>query len=158
MSIQPRVKAFLLCDHAIHAMDGKHSVVGIFQRVHAQDFPVTHHRFGIYIRLGEMRGAYRLTVQFVDPDTEQELAKAVLDGIRHDRPLDDFETSVNLPAISFPHPGTFEVRLFANDDLIHVDTLRAAKVELPRQPGDGGTSPTDGSEPPDGFAPPSDPS
>jgi hypothetical protein len=141
MSSIPKVKAFLLCDQAIQSVDGKHSVIGVFQRIHAAEYPVFHHRFGIYIRLGEMRGEYSLSVKFVDPDSEKTLAEAKLQGINHDRPLDDFESSVNLPGLEIPHPGTFEVRLFANGEFIHVDTLRAAKIDLPKPQSDGDQPP-----------------
>ncbi|MCA8938530.1 MAG: hypothetical protein KDB07_01875, partial [Planctomycetes bacterium] len=92
MASIPKVKAFLLCDQAIQSVDGKHSIVGVFQRIHASEFPVFHHRFGIYLRLGEMNGDYDLTVAFVDPEDEKILAEAKLSGIRHDRPLEDFES------------------------------------------------------------------
>lgn len=120
----------MLCDQAIHARDGKHSVIGIFQRIHATEFPVFHHRFGIYLRLGEMNGDYDLTVSFVDPEDEKVLAEAKLSGINHDRPLEDFESGVNLPGIEIPHKGVFEVRLIANGDLVHIDTLRAVCVPI----------------------------
>ena len=138
MASDPKVKAFLLCDQVIQGVDGKHSIIGAFQRVHAPQFPVFHARFGIYMRLGEMNGAYELAIRFVDPNDEKTLAEALLKGVRHDRPLDDFETGVNLPGIEIAHDGTFEVRVFANNRLIHVDTLRAIKVDMPSPPPGGG--------------------
>jgi len=128
MALTPRVKAFLLCDQTIHGQDGKHSVIGIFQRINAGSFPVFHHRFGIYLRLGELRGNYDLTIRFVDNERDQPLAEMQLRGISHDNPLDDFETSLNLPGIEIPRPGTYDIQILANDELIHVDTLRSDKV------------------------------
>lgn len=130
MPAAPKVKCFLLCDQAIQAMDGKHSIIGVFQRIHATEFPVFHHRFGIYVKLGEMQGEYDLTVQFVDPGEEKVLAEAKLQGISRPSMLEDFESGVNLPGIEIPHEGVYEVRLLANDELINVDTLRAQKVEM----------------------------
>lgn len=133
----PKVKAFLLCDQAMQSIDGKHSIIGVFQRIHSTEFPVFHHRFGIYVKLGEMQGEYDLTVQFVDPDEEKILAEAKLQGISRPSMLEDFESGVNLPGIEIPHEGVYEVRLLANGDLIHVDTLRAQKVEFNEEAFDG---------------------
>lgn len=143
MGAPPKVKAFLLCDQVIIGNDGKHSIIGVFQRIHAAQFPVFHPRFGIYIRLGEMQGRYDLTIRFADPAENKTLAEAQLKGIKHERPLDDFESGVNLPGIELPHEGTFEVQLLANGELINVDTLRAIKVDMP-QGGPGGPRPQGG--------------
>ena len=151
MGAQPKVKAFLLCDQVIIGNDGKHSVIGVFQRIHAGQFPVFHPRFGIYIRLGEMRGAYDLTIRFYDPGEQRTLAEAQLKGIKHERPLDDFESGVNLPGIELPHEGVFEVQLLANGQLINVDTLRAIKVDMP--PGSPGGPPRVQGGPSGGVSP-----
>jgi hypothetical protein len=130
----PKVKAFLICDQVIRSTDGKYTVVGIFRRVHAPQFPVFHARFGVYAMLGEMNGEYDLTIEFVDPGDGGSLGKAELRGLKHNRPLEDFETGINLPGLQFPKEGTFEIHLSANGDLLHVDTLQAIKVDAPKGP------------------------
>jgi hypothetical protein len=134
MSSAPKVKAFLICDQVIRSTDGKYSVIGIFRRVHAPNFPVFHARFGIYMMLGEMNGTYDLGIEFVDPGDGTQLARAELRGVKHNKPLEDFETGINLPGLSFPKDGTFEVHLKCNGELLHVDTLHAVKVEAPQPP------------------------
>lgn len=142
MAFTPRVKAFMLCDQTIHGRDGKHSVIGIFQRINAGNFPVFHHRFGIYLRLGEMRGDYTLKIRFIDTENDRPLAEMELRDISHGNPLDDFETSLNLPGIEIPRPGTYEIQVLANNELIHVDTLRSDKVDQ----NDAGRPQRDGEE------------
>ncbi|MCK6438825.1 MAG: hypothetical protein L6Q71_01330 [Planctomycetes bacterium] len=146
---QPKVKAFLLCDQIIQGTDGKHSVIGVFQRINAVDYPVFHPRFGVYFRLGEMGGDYTFIIRFVDPNSEKVLGEAQLQGVSHKRPLEDFETGVNLPGIEIPHPGIFEVRLLGNGELLHVDTLRAGKANFQYfpKPGDGKEPGTPGNGP-----------
>src|SRR5690606_18932670 len=97
----PKVKAFLICDQVIRSTDGKYTVVGVFRRVHAPQFPVFHARFGVYVMLGEMNGEYDLTIEFIDPHGETSLGKAELRGLKHNRPLEDFETGINLPGLQF---------------------------------------------------------
>lgn len=127
----PKVKAFLICDQVIRSTDGKYSIIGVFRRVHAPTFPVFHARFGVYLMLGDMNGEYNFTIEFSDPTEGQVLAKAELRGVKHHKPLEDFETGINLPGLQFTKEGTFEVHLLCNDELLHVDTLQAIKVEAP---------------------------
>ncbi len=136
MASTPKVKAFLICDQVIVDKDGKHSVIGIFQQIHAPQLPVYHPRFGIYIRLGDMNGSYDLSIRFIEPKNERVLAEAQLHGIEHKRPLKDFESGVNLPGIEIPHEGTFEIHLIVNNQLIGLDTLQAIKVHIPPTPHD----------------------
>ncbi|MCA8936293.1 MAG: hypothetical protein KDB68_08795 [Planctomycetes bacterium] len=137
----PKVKAFLICDQVIRSTDGKYSIIGIFRRVHAPNFPVFHARFGVYLMLGDMNGEYDFTIEFVDPTEGNTLAKAELRGVKHQKPLEDFETGINLPGLQFPKDGTFEIHLVCNGDLLHVDTLHAIKVDSPPPPPSTGGMP-----------------
>lgn len=134
MSSAPKVKAFLICDQVIRSTDGKYSIIGVFKRVHAPQFPVFHARFGVYMMMGELNGRYDLGIEFVEPVEGQTLGRAELRGIEHHKPLEDFETGINLPGLQFTKEGVFEVHLKVNGELLHVDTLQAVKVEGPPAP------------------------
>lgn len=127
----PKLKAFLICDQVIRSTDGKYSVIGIFRRIHAPDFPVFHARLGVYIMLGELNGTYDFIIEFVDPTDGTQLGKAELKGVTHHKPLEDFETGINLPGLQFSKEGTYQVNISCNGDLLHVDTLQAIRVESP---------------------------
>lgn len=131
MSQTPKVKAFLICDQVIRSTDGKYTIVGVFRRVHAPQFPVFHARFGLYLMLGELNGKYDFTIQFIDPGDGTVLGRADMKGVEYRNPLDDFETGLNLPGLQFPRAGTFEVHLLVNGELLHVDTLTAVQIENP---------------------------
>ncbi|CAG0967301.1 hypothetical protein PLCT2_01126 [Planctomycetaceae bacterium] len=131
MSQSPKVKAFLICDQVIRSTDGKYTIVGVFRRVHAPQFPVFHARFGLYLMLGELNGKYDFTIQFMDPSDGQTLGRADLKGVEYRTPLDDFETGLNLPGLQFPRAGVFEVHLLCNGELLHVDTLTAVQMDNP---------------------------
>ncbi|MBK9975968.1 MAG: hypothetical protein IPP14_14440 [Planctomycetes bacterium] len=134
MGTNPKVKAFLICDQVIRSTDGKYSIIGVFKRVHAPRFPVFHARFGVYLMLGEMNGKYDFSIEFHDPTEGRMMGRAELRGIEHFKPLEDFETGINLPGLEFQHEGTLEVHVKVNNDLLHVDTLQAIKVEAPPTP------------------------
>lgn len=134
MGTTPKVKAFVICDQVIRSTDGKYSIIGVFKRVHAPQFPVFHARFGLYMMLGELNGRYDFSIEFNDPAEGQVLGRAELRAIEHHKPLEDFETGINLPGLQFTREGVFEVHLKVNGDLLHVDTIQAIKVEAPPQP------------------------
>ncbi len=131
MAQAPKVKAFLICDQVIRSTDGKYTIVGVFRRVHAPQFPVFHARFGLYLMLGELNGKYDFTIKFIDPADGNELGRADMKGIEYRNPLDDFETGLNLPGLQFTRAGTFEVHLVVNGELLHVDTLHAVQMDNP---------------------------
>jgi hypothetical protein len=134
MGTTPKVKSFLICDQVIRSTDGKYSIIGVFKRVHAPTFPVFHARFGVYFMLGELSGRYDFAIEFVEPAEGHVLGRAEMRGVEHNKPLEDFETGINLPGLQFVREGTFEVHLKVNGDLVHVDTLQAIKVEAPPAP------------------------
>jgi hypothetical protein len=146
----PKVKAFLFCDQVIRSTDGKYTVVGIFQRIHSPQFPVFHARFGMYMCLGGMNGSYDLLIEFTDPGEGATLGRAELRGLKHNKPLQDFETGINLPGLQFPKEGTFEVHVKCNDELLHVGTIRAVKVEPPQGPPNAPGQPPPPASPPTG--------
>lgn len=132
MATTPKVKAFLICDQVIRSQDFKYSIIGVFKRIHSPQFPVFHARFGVYMMIGEMNGRYDLAIEFVDPlEPQPQLATAQLRGIEHFKPLEDFETGINLPGLQFAREGIVEVHLKINGELAHVDTIQALKVEPP---------------------------
>jgi hypothetical protein len=130
----PKLKAFLFCDQVIRSTDGKYTLVGIFQRIHTPKFPVFHARFGLYMCFGEMNGTYDLLIEFMDPAEGTTLGRAELRGLKHKKPLHDFETGINLPGLQFPKEGTYEVHIKLNGDLLHVGTIRAVRIEPPQPP------------------------
>ena len=127
---QPKVKAFVICDQVIRSTDGKYSIIGIFRRIHAPSFPVFHARFGLYMMLGELSGKYDFVLQFVDPQDGTVLGRAELKGVEHKSALEDFESGINLPGLQFMRPGTYEVHLISNGELLHVDTLQAVAMDV----------------------------
>ncbi|MBX3474739.1 MAG: hypothetical protein KF754_10175 [Planctomycetes bacterium] len=134
MATSPKVKAFLICDQIIHSRDMKYSIIGVFKRIHSPKFPVFHARFGVYMMIGEMNGKYDLSIEFIDNAEPQPLGTAQLRGIEHFKPLEDFETGINLPGLQFAREGIVEVHLKINGELVHVDTLQALKVDAPPRP------------------------
>jgi hypothetical protein len=126
---QPVVKAFLICDQVIRDVYGKHSIIGIFRRVHCEEFPVFHSKIGFYMSLGSLNGDYDFSLSFREPKEDREIAGAEMRGVKFRQPLVDFETGMNLPGLRFEEAGVHEVHLFCNHKLLHVDTLSVVKAE-----------------------------
>lgn len=66
------VNLFLLADYATIDQAGKLSVLGIFNQVHAHEYPVKHEMMYLVIRigveLGEQNDTRSLAVKFLDQD------------------------------------------------------------------------------------------
>lgn len=120
---KPTVKAILLCDYVLRDVTGKYSIIGIFRQIHCAELPVFHSRFGVYLMLGGLNGTYDFEMEFAEPTEEQVIGKALLKGVKWDKPLTDFETGINLPGLGFEREGTHELRVKCNGELLHVDTI-----------------------------------
>lgn len=131
---QPSVKAVLICDQVIQDISHKYSVIGIFRRVSCAKFPVFHSKIGFYMMLGGMNGIYDFTLSFTEPKEGKEIARAEVRGVKHDKPLIDFETGINLPGLGFDSEGVYEVSIFCNGKLLHIDTISVVQVGPPAAP------------------------
>lgn len=83
-----------ICDHASAEQNGKLSVHGIFDRIHAKDFPARHPR--MYL-------AYRLLFDYEDNDKQNRLDIALLD--QDGRPLLDAKGELRHGKVA---PGGFQ--------------------------------------------------
>src|SRR3990167_7023290 len=81
----PTVKAFLLADSVFQQKNGKLCIVGVFDKLYATRFPVVHPSMGLYVKLADAKGSYRVRAD-IENSEGQQIAR--LDGINvtaHDR-------------------------------------------------------------------------
>jgi len=67
--MKPRATAVVVCDQILHdATAGKRSLIGIFDRIWAREFPVRHGSMGIYARIeGAPKQEILLALRMVSP-------------------------------------------------------------------------------------------
>jgi hypothetical protein len=125
--VQPFVVAILLCDTIIiEENTKKKTLVGIFDRVFAADFPAPH-RFAIYVKLVDAAGAYRLRLDYVDVSGDQVMEQLEFGPISIADRLVPSELALTISA-PIPRPGAYEFRLFANNSYLGRAPFEAVHV------------------------------
>jgi hypothetical protein len=114
----------LLADAATVDASGKLSILGVFDRIRARDFPARHGRIALVMRLStvaEDSGGHRAEIRLVDPDGND---LVTLNGnleVRATAPEGE-ETRVpqvlNLDGIAFPRAGRYRFEIRVDDRLV----------------------------------------
>jgi len=88
MASPPKVRALLLCDGVVQdPTTGKTTLVGVFERVFAAEFPSAQPDFTVYVRLTGLNGSYRLEIDVLAADLQTRLARIeLLDVLASDDP------------------------------------------------------------------------
>ena len=127
--VVPFLLAILVCDSGIiDRNSGKKTLVGIFDRVIAKEFP-TSRWLSVYFKLSDAQGNYRFKVQYAQVKTGKILVEA-----RTEKPqtiesrLDIFDSLISFPrALPIPEAGQYEFRLSANDMFLGRIAINAAQ-------------------------------
>lgn len=126
----PTLLAFLVCDSVIHdAQTKKKTLVGIFSQLISDQVP-TGANVGLYGKLAEGSGQYKLMIRLVHLKDEKLVMEASFDAnwAVPDQPL---ELGINLRGLSIPDFGQYEFQLFANDVYLGRAVFRVDKPLLP---------------------------
>ena len=133
---KPIVNAMLVCDRVItEASTNKKSLIGIFENINAFQFPCVHHMLSVYIKLTDANGLYKFRLELVDLDDDSAIAKAEIPKeINIQDPLKTHDLVFNLGALKFGHPGKYEFRIFANNEIFGQKTFVVNKIEKRKEP------------------------
>lgn len=141
----PVVKSFLVADSVIQDRStGKWSVVGIFDRIFAPQFPCVHPVVAIYVKLSDALGRYKVRVEF--REASEDRVVSTFEGIDievRDR-LQGAEFGITTHGLPLQKPGRYLFQLYLNDEYAASVPLSAVKVEAAagreggaRNPGEG---------------------
>lgn len=133
----PKVNAMLICDKTItEAGTNKKSLIGIFENINAYNFPCTHPFLSVYIKLTDANGRYKFLLELVDLETDKPIGRGELpQAIDINDPLITRDLVFNLAALKFTHPGKYEFRIFANDQICGQKTFLVNKAKKKQNPG-----------------------
>lgn len=105
------------CDAANVSREGKLNLLGIFNSIHASQYPCTHPHLALVLRveagIGE-EGAYPLEIKLVDDDGHELFkvgGQVHLQGARPGRPM-TAQTVMDINNVHFPRPGTYAFEIF----------------------------------------------
>lgn len=105
------------CDAANVSREGKLNLLGIFNSIHAAEFPCTHPHLALVMRvearIGE-EGVYPLEIQLVDEDGQRLFhinGQLSLQGAEPGRPM-TAQTIMDINNLQLPRPGTYAFEVF----------------------------------------------
>lgn len=118
MDPKPILKAILLCDYTIME-EGSHkrSLIGLFDRIRSQKFPVVHPTMSVYVQFREIEGIFNFTLELYDLTEAKVLNKAVVKDFKVLERSRDCELVFNLFSVRFDKPGDYEFRIYVNETI-----------------------------------------
>ena len=116
MQIKPILKAMLLCDQTL-VEEGTHkrTLIGLFDRIKASQFPSTHPAMSVYVQFRELEGTFSFALELYDLTEGKIMNRSVIKDFVVQNKMRDCELVFNLLAVRFEHAGEFEFRIYVND-------------------------------------------
>ena len=127
-NVVPLLVAALVCDAAVtDPSTQKMSLIGIFNRVRAGDFP-TSRPVSLYFKLTDAGGHYDIEIRYVQVNTSKILATAKSEFLVKDR-LTSLATVLAFPSLKIPDAGRYEFQIWANAMFLGSASMEAVKAE-----------------------------
>ena len=132
----PDVLALIVCDQIINdRMTGKHSLIGMFSRVHARAFPVSHPQICVFASLTDGRGKVDLTIRIVDANDARPPLVEGKGRVEFSDPRAVAHLALQFHGLTFPESGAYRVQLYSGGELLREARLDLVQVKIrPKQP------------------------
>ena len=128
MHLKPILKAMLLCDQTL-VEEGTHkrTLIGIFDRIKAMQFPSMHPSMSIYVQFREIEGTFDFSLELFDLTEDRSMHRALIQKFSVQDRSRDCELVFNLFSVKFDHPGEYEFRIFVNDNIFGQKSFKILK-------------------------------
>ncbi len=125
--IRPSLVHTIICDDVRQEIGGKFSLMGLFETISAQTFPVVHPRFAIVNEWTGGKGEFQSRVRLLAPDrmtvlTESESRFTLYSETQRHR---DISVRFNT---AFPAPGTYWLEMLIDGEQIALVPLTVQQV------------------------------
>lgn len=126
--MKPILKAMLLCDQTL-VEEGTHkrTLIGLFDRIKAAQFPTAHPSMSVYVQFREIEGVFDFSLELVDLGTETVMNRSLIKGFKVQERSRDCELVFNLLSVKFDHPGDYEFRIYVNDLIFGQKSFKVLK-------------------------------
>jgi len=132
-----KVTLAVLADAANVTRDGKLNIMGIFDSIQAQQYPVTHPQMQLVMRfeadLGESRESNKVGVQLIDEDGKKLFALSgdiALGPVGPGQPIgSNHILTINM--LKFEHPGDYEFKISINNEVKAEVPLKVLQIDRP---------------------------
>lgn len=128
--MNPVVTATLLCDQVIvDALSGKKSLIGIFDRISATDFPSVHTRMVLFVSMTEWHGNknWRVRIQ----DSQLHIIFNIEGTHEHLDPLQPVDFMFDMVGIIFPSEGDYQLEVSVDGTFISQRSIIVRRIPSP---------------------------
>ncbi|HUP00880.1 MAG TPA: hypothetical protein VM737_05085 [Gemmatimonadota bacterium] len=122
------------CDAANVSREGKLNLLGIFNSIHAAEYPCTHPHLALVLRvearIGE-EGLHPLEIKLADEDGKEIFklnGQVSLQGAQPGRPM-TAQTIMDMNNLQLPRPGTYSFEIFIDNRHARSVAIHALEAE-----------------------------
>lgn len=124
----PSIKNALVADQVFRQEGGKWCVIGVFDTIWANRFPVVHPSLGIFVRVSDAEGTYALRVELQD-STGKCIAAVGEVALKVDHRLAEADLGIQTHNLPIPAAGTYFLRFLFNGVAVPADVRLNAKTK-----------------------------
>ncbi|MBI3307502.1 MAG: hypothetical protein HYZ84_06840 [Candidatus Omnitrophica bacterium] len=133
--IKPGKEAMLICDSIItEVTTNKKSLIGIFEEIATTQFPFRHASLSVYVKFTGAMGEYQFKLELVDLQTGDVNGRGVIGPLKMADKLASYELVFNLKGLEFKHPGKYEFRIFADEELFGTKSFAILQHQTQQPP------------------------
>ena len=122
--------ALIICDRVItDAQTNEKTLVSIFNRITARQFPCLHPRLAIYTAITNGNGPIATQIRCANEDNEDKTVFQAKGTINFPGPNHVVEASFRINNVTFPKPGLHNIELLCQDELILQRRFHVVQIE-----------------------------
>jgi hypothetical protein len=125
--LRPTLVHTIICDDVRQELGGKFSLMGLFETISAQAFPVVHPRFAIMNEWTGGRGEFLSRVRLLAPDRKTVLSESESRFSLYNETQRHRDISVRFNT-AFPAPGTYWLEVLIDGEQIGLVPLTVQQV------------------------------
>jgi len=115
--VSPYPLAMIICDAIWRdPATGKHTLLGLFSKIQAKEFPTQHKMLALFIALTDGHGKTPIRLRLIDAEESRE---PLFDGSQMVNFIDPraiLEIAFHVPGLTFDEPGEYRFQLFGGDE------------------------------------------
>jgi len=127
-----------LCEKAFLSQNGNLNIIGIFESIASQKFPVSFPHLSIVTSLQGKAGAHQMMIKIINSDTQEDMIKAISLNInakakKNTDPdkLQNLRIIGDINNLVIKDTGNYEVQIFLNGDLDYKIPFTVQKAVKP---------------------------
>jgi len=128
-NIKPTPIALVVCDNIYQEPGGKTALVGLFNSISANKFPVRHPRLAVFASVTGLREGSTAKLDVQHAESEQVVMSAEGPFPEGTGPVTVADLNFIFSNIIFPEEGTYYIRFWGNDHLLMMRPFQVLKIK-----------------------------